>query len=106
MTSKNNCAILSNLSYSSLNNLLHYAQNCDKILLDGILKDFENTMNKKILEQHKYNIYFSEAEQAWRTYLPDESKKNHRRPIKRKEKENLEKEIVKFYLEKAKESDI
>lgn len=106
MANSNNCANLSNIPHSKLEILLHYAQNCDKILLDGILKDFENTMNKKILEQHKYNIYFSEAEQAWRTYLPDESKKNHRRPIKRKEKADLEKEIVKFYLEKAKESDM
>lgn len=86
-------------------NLLQFAQKHDIILSDGILKDFENVMNKKILEQHKYNIYFSETEQAWRTYLPDNTKKNHRRPIKRKDKTNLEKEIVKFYLAQAKESE-
>lgn len=61
---------------------------------------------KKILEQHKYDIYYSETEQAWRTYLPDDSKKNHRRPIKRKDKLNLEKQIVKFYLDKMKEADM
>lgn len=95
-----------NLSNISSEMLLQFAQNHDIISLNGILKDFENIMNKKILEQHKYNIYFSETEQAWRTYLPDDSKKNHRRPIKRKDKANLEKEIIKFYLAREKESKI
>lgn len=72
------------------------------INIDEVLKDYENMTNKKILEQHKYNIYFSETEQAWRTYLPDDTKKNKRRPIKRKEKAHLEKEIINFYLEKEK----
>lgn len=72
------------------------------INIDEVLKDYENMTNKKILEQHKYNIYFSETEQAWRTYLPDNTKKNKRRPIKRKEKAHLEKEIINFYLEKEK----
>ena len=39
---------------------------------------------------------------SWRTYLPDETKPNKRRPVKRKSKENLEKEIIRFYIEKQK----
>ena len=39
---------------------------------------------------------------CWRTYLPDDTKSNNRRPIKRKSKENLEKEIIRFYIEKQK----
>ncbi len=80
--------------------MLQYLQENGIINIDGVLKDFENMKNKKILEQHKYNIYFSETEQAWRTYLPDDTKKSHRRPLKRKSRANLEKEIVKFYLAK------
>ena len=58
--------------------------------------------NKKILKNHKYEIYYSESEKSWRTYLPDETKPNKRRPVKRKSKENLEKEIIRFYIEKQK----
>lgn len=84
--------------------ILNYALEKGMIIKDEVLKDIKDNMNKKILERHKYNIYFSETEQAWRTYLPDASKKNHRRPIKRRNKEDLEKEIVKFYLAQEKES--
>ncbi len=69
---------------------------------DEVFKDFKTMANKKILEKHKYDIYYSESEKSWRTYLPDDTKSNNRRPIKRKSKENLEKEIVKFYIEKQK----
>lgn len=85
---------------------LHSMMKCGIISLDEVLKNFEEMTTKKILEQHKYDIYFSESEQAWRTYLPDSSKKNNRRPIKRKDKSNLEKEIVKFYLAKMQEADM
>ena len=50
--------------------------------------------NKKILEEYT-NMKFITRNQKkdWRTYLPDETKPNKRRPVKRKSKENLEKEI-------------
>ena len=69
---------------------------------DEVFKDFKIMANKKILENHKYEIYYSESEKSWRTYLPDETKPNKRRPVKRKSKENLEKEIIRFYIEKQK----
>lgn len=73
--------------------------------LDDVLKDFEIMTHKKILEQHKYKIYYSESEKSWRTYLPDDTKPNKRRPIKNKSKENLEKIIINFYLEENKKAD-
>lgn len=69
---------------------------------DEVFKDFKIMANKKILKNHKYEIYYSESEKSWRTYLPDETKPNKRRPVKRKSKENLEKEIIRFYIEKLK----
>ena len=53
---------------------------------DEVFKDFKIMANKKILENHKYEIYYSESEKSWRTYLPDETKPNKRRPVKRKQK--------------------
>ena len=74
--------------------------------MDDVLKNLEIMTYKKILEQHKYKIYYSESEKSWRTYLPDDSKKNKRRPIKNKSKENLEKQIIDFYLSNAEKEDI
>lgn len=81
---------------SRLNTLI----SCVNIPADEVLKDFEDMTNKKILEQHKYEIYYSKSEDSWRTYLPDDTKPNKRRPIKKKSKTNLEKEIIRFYIEK------
>lgn len=78
---------------------------CANISLDEVLKDFEIMTNKKILEQHKYDIYYSESEKSWRTYLPDETHPRKRRPIKNKSRENLEKKIVEFYIEKSEKED-
>ena len=82
--------------------LLNTLAACANMTADEVFKDFETMANKKILENHKYEIYYSESEKSWRTYLPDNTKSNNRRPIKRKSKENLEKEIIRFYIEKQK----
>lgn len=86
-----------------LTELVSYAN----LPLDGVLKDFENMTKQKILkEQHKYKIFYSEKTDSWYTYLPDDSKPNHRRQIKRKSREHLENAIINFYLAKEKEKDI
>ena len=82
--------------------LLNTLATCANMTTDEVFKDFKIMANKKILENHKYEIYYSESEKSWRTYLPDETKPNKRRPVKRKSKENLEKEIIRFYIEKQK----
>lgn len=81
---------------SSLNTLVA----CANISTDEAFKDLKVMADKKILEKHIYEIYYSESEKSWRTYLPDDNKPNNRRPVKRKSKENLEKEIIRFYIEK------
>ena len=82
--------------------LLNTLATCANMSTDEVFKDFKIMANKKILKNHKYEIYYSESEKSWRTYLPDETKPNKRRPVKRKSKENLEKEIIRFYIEKQK----
>ena len=82
--------------------LLNTLATCANMSADEVFKDFKTMANKKILENHRYEIYYSESEKSWRTYLPDDTKPNNRRPIKRKSKENLEKEIIRFYIEKQK----
>lgn len=88
----------SETSISDLTALL----SCANIPINEALKNFEMIANKKILEQHKFKVYFSESECAWRTYLPDDTKPRKRKPLKRATKENLENEIIKFYKEQQK----
>lgn len=38
------------------------------------MKDAKKELEHIILENHKYQIYYSDSEKAWRTYLPDEMK--------------------------------
>lgn len=90
---KNNNALLSDLTLLA---------DCANIQLNEVLKDLSMKADIKILEQHKYEVYYSQSENAWRTYLPDDTKANKRKPLKRSTKENLEKEIIRFYKEKHK----
>lgn len=53
--------------------LLQYMQEEGIIKMDEVLKDFEKMNDKKILKEHKYEIYYSESEKSWRTYLPDDT---------------------------------
>lgn len=85
--------------------LLQYMQEEGIIKMDEVLKDFEKMNDKKILKEHKYEIYYSESEKSWRTYLPDDTNPRKRRPLKRKSRENLEKEIIRFYKERQKEQN-
>ena len=80
---------------SRLSNLGKYAN----ISIDETLKDVEAMIRQKILEEkHKFSIYYLEKENAYRTYLPDDSRPNQRRPIKRKSREELEEAIIDFYI--------
>lgn len=44
--------------------LLQYMQEEGIIKMDEVLKDFEKMNDKKILKEHKYEIYYSESEKA------------------------------------------
>ena len=72
----------------------------DKVIEDNkTMKEIKEDLEKTILETyHKYNIYYSESEKAWRTYLPDDTKPRKRKPVKRKSKEMLQSYLVKQYL--------
>lgn len=72
---------------------------------DETFKEYETMLKHKILEEkHKYSIYYIEKENAYRSYLPDVSKPNKRRAIKRKTKEELEDAIISFYIEQEQNS--
>lgn len=91
--------VLMNELESQLNNLWVLAQ-CANISLDMVsgdktMKEIRNGLEKIILETyHKHQIYFCQNDSTWRTYIPDDTKTNKRKVIKRRNKEDLEKFLV------------
>lgn len=90
------------ITISELNDLCK----CVNMSLDEVseenktMKEIQNNLENIILETyHKYQIYFSKSDSTWRTYIPDETKTNKRKLIKRKNKEDLEKFLVNHYKE-------
>ena len=72
--------------------------NLDIIGLSDVLSFTEETIMNKILKQiHPYEIYFSESEQRWSTYIKDDSKLSGRKRIVRKQKRDLEKYLLQHY---------
>lgn len=65
------------------------------------MREFKSELEKHILEEvHPYKIYESgRAKDQWITYLPDETKKDKRRQIKRNGYDNICKAVIEFYLE-------
>ena len=68
---------------------------------DSKIDELINLANaaEEILKNHIYSVWFNEKENVWYTCLPDDSKPDKRRRIKRKNKIDLEKAIVDFYKE-------
>ena len=68
---------------------------------DMSMREFKSELEKHILEEvHPYKIYESgRAKDQWITYLPDETKRDKRRQIKRNGYDNICKAVIEFYLE-------
>lgn len=88
------------ITISELNDLCK----CVNMSLDEVseenktMKEIKNDLVNIILETyHKYQIYFSQNDLTWRTYLPDDTKPTKRKLVKRKNKEDLEKFLVDYY---------
>ena len=65
--------------------------------IDDALNDIVNMERKYYLEQHPYEIYYSEHDKRYRTYLPPKKDGEKRKPVTSVSKENLEKKIVAYY---------
>ena len=65
--------------------------------VDDALNDIVSMERKYYLEQHPYEIYYSEHDKRYRTYLPPKKDGEKRKPVTAVSKENLEKKIVAYY---------
>ncbi len=66
--------------------------------LTYVQEQLEMKKRAEILKNHQYSIWHSEKEDVWYTYLPDASKADNRRKVKRKKKTDIEKAVCEFYL--------
>lgn len=94
----------STTNISALTEQLKYANMSNEV--NDVLKELENMLNRQFLQSHPNKIYYSEAEQNWITYIPDETRKDNRRRVKRKSKEDLENYIIEYYKEKQEQDSI
>lgn len=72
---------------------------------DEALNYYNMKIYEKLLKMHQYEISYNERENRWYTYLPDSSKKNGRKQIKKRKKEDLEAAIVSYYKDKLHQED-
>ena len=79
--------------------LLFLLQKCNMTLEDAKSEQEEMT-NKQYIEKHfEYSKPWQGKDGRWRTYLPDESRKEKRRLIAKRTLENLYAAIITFYRE-------
>lgn len=65
--------------------------------IEGALNDIKNMDKNYYLKQHPYDIYYSEYDKRYRTYLPLQKGSEKRKPITAVKKENLENKIAAYY---------
>lgn len=91
--------ILDNISNQEL---LNFAIKRGIIDIDAIQKEIEMAENLKYLEMHNAKIWQS-TDQKWYTFLPDFTRKDGKRKLKRNSKEELQKAIIFYYKSIANE---
>lgn len=70
-----------------------------------VQEQVEMKKREEILKRHQYSIWHNDKEDVWYSYLPDDSKSNNRKKIKRKRKRDLEEAIYDYYLSVQNESE-
>jgi len=76
--------------------ILSALSNSDIMSTDDVLDMIEMKEKERILSQHPFEIWQA-SDGRYKSYLPDETKKNNRRMIAKKSREDLEKLIVDDY---------
>lgn len=95
--------ILQEIYGLSLDNALTEYINLVKVKgIDDALNDIGNMEKKYYLEQHPNEIYYSEHDKRYRTYLPPVKAGDKRKPVTSVSKENLENKIIAFYKQQEK----
>lgn len=65
--------------------------------LDDVREKMRENERQKLLSKHKYKVFFDEKDNRWKTTVPDDTKKNGRRLIARRNKEQLDADLIAYY---------
>ena len=65
--------------------------------LDDVQEKMKEQEKQRLLSKHNYKIFFDEKDNRWKTTVPDETKKNGRRLIARRNRNDLDKELIAYY---------
>lgn len=80
----------------------------DTILVSPTSVPDDETMRRerreRLIREHdeKYKIKYYESDNRWHSFLPDETRKRGTKPIARRNREDLEKDIIAYYEEQDK----
>ena len=89
------------LTTHSANAILQYLEDNNIISVSDVQVDMTKKEKEQLLEQHPYRIY-QEKNGRWRTYIYDDTRTNNRKPIAKKELEELKVFLVSHYSEQNK----
>lgn len=89
--------IIKHISQNEALTLFDKLVNLNLNKIDDVLDDILTMEKEYYLEQHPYEIYYSEHDKRYRTYLPPKKNGEKRKPITAVTKENLENKIVAYY---------
>lgn len=90
---------LKETSAESAESILKYIRDNDIVDLSYVRKQIEMAKKEEILKKHPYKISCGK-DGYWRTYLPDETKAQRRRQIKKKTEDAIKKEVIEYWEEK------
>lgn len=74
-----------------------FLQSQGMINIDDVQEKMREDERQRILKKHSYSVFYDEKDNRWKTTIPDETKKNGRRLIARRDKAKLENEIIEYY---------
>lgn len=87
---------MENLQYGRNDEILQFIINNGMINIDDVQNSMEVMKREELLRKHQYKIWQGKDEK-WYTYLPDESKKDGRRLVKRSDRRKLEDIVVGYW---------
>lgn len=97
---------INNIDERTLETLLQGSSN-GIINIDDVQKELKMKKRTEILEKHKQRYAITRGKDGnWRTYVPDLTKKNKRRQIKKSTKEKLADALVEFYEQPEKKEKV
>lgn len=77
--------------------ILNFLQSQGIIDLDDVQEKMKEQERQRLLSKHNYKIFFDDKDNRWKTTVPDETKKTGRRIIAKRNRIDLDNELIAYY---------